>query len=211
MQALSLQVQLSMVNVGSFFLPIISPIVDITLQLQFTPNLWFPFFSRFSYSVSVTLQDYFGRVYSESLSVHIANTFTNALVNLHCQQLNTLLAASTKETWGRPVHLDSVGNSSSSSLWQWHPVLHVPPLVPPPPLQHKEACLQGPHWYLSFLHPLARLWLSHLFSPIFQIFRTTSPCFSYALMFHRCSPQTPTDISLKFFKSFEKHPDSDVY
>lgn len=86
----SFQFKLSMAIMGFFFLSIISVMVDITLQLQFTCNVWFPFFSRQPHSFSVPFEDSF-RICRKRLPIHIANTFTNVLVNLHCRQIWAVL------------------------------------------------------------------------------------------------------------------------
>lgn len=109
------------------------------------------------------------------------------------------------------TNLGSIVNSSSFSFWQQHPVLHMPPLAPAALLQHRQALFQDPQWYISFLLSIAHLWLSHLSYPFFRFLEQHLHVSSYALMFYRWSPWTPTDISWKFFKFFEKHPDCDVY
>lgn len=135
LERFSFQFKLSMGIMGFFFLSFIPVMVDITLLLQCTRDVWFPFFFTQSHSCPVPFENYFWRICKRRLPIHKANTFTKELANSHCRQIWAAL-------WIPAVsHFE-------------HTALQTPPWAPPPLLHHwlSFKALNGvfPFYHLSF-------------------------------------------------------------
>lgn len=164
--------------VGFFCLCIISLMVDITLQIQFKCNVWFPLFSTQSHSFSVLFEDSFRWICRKRLRIHTANTFTNVPVNLHCRQIWAVLWIPSASRFYRGTQL------FTCLLWLYLLCFST-----------GKLCFKVLDGLFPFHPPfLASDWA--IFSHPFVIFLDQHlHVSSYVFMFHRWLPWTSTDIS----------------